>query len=126
MELLDCIPEILYISAEVYPERFELSISSFGGKCSIQLSYGYMRRFYIFGENGEMACGAELSKMRRVQESNLLELTLIGFRNQRITVLPTLHKVSPARFERATYCSASNCSIQLSYGLVINKLYFTL
>ena len=61
--------------------------------------------------------------MRRVQGSNLLELALIGFRNQRITVLPTLQKVSPARFERATYCSASNCSIQLSYGLINLQVY---
>ena len=29
--------------------------------------------------------------------------------------------VSPARFERATYCSASSCSIQLSYGLKTNR-----
>ena len=31
--------------------------------------------------------------MRRVQGSNLLELALIGFQDQRITVLPTLQFV---------------------------------
>ena len=45
--------------------------------------------------------------MRRVQGSNLLELALIGFRNQRITVLPTLQKVRPAGFEPATPRSAT-------------------
>ena len=32
--------------------------------------------------------------------------------------------VSPARFERATYCSASSCSIQLSYGLINQQSIF--
>ena len=34
-----------------------------------------------------------MSQMRRVQGSNLLELALIGFQDQRITVLPTLQFV---------------------------------
>ena len=67
----------------VHLVRFERTTFPFGGERSNPTEL-QVRELILYPK-----------KMRRVQGSNLLELALIGFRNQRITVLPTLQKSEP-------------------------------